>query len=466
MEHVHLIGIGGTGLSAIARVLLERGFRVTGSDLNYSPLAEDLDQAGAVVYTGHRAEQVEGADIVVRSSAVPDDNVEVQAALNAGIPVMKRSEFLGRLTRDDKVIAVAGSHGKTTTTAMLAWVLMELDQDPSFIVGGVVKNLHTNARSGKGGLFVIEADEYDEMFLGLQPDIAVVTNIEYDHPDYFPTPEDFKQAFRDFMGNVTDHGAMILCAEDPTAVDLRHEASIDQDVRFYGFYIPDFHYMARNLQPQEDGCYHFDFYTGDIGVELIEDVHLGIPGEHNVLNALAALAVVDQLGLSLEKAIHALAAFQGSGRRFDIRGEFSGVAIIDDYAHHPTQIKTAIETAKGRYPEGALWVIWQPHTFSRTKALLDGYSTAFEGADHVIVTQVYPSREERPPDFSISDVVKAIDHPDVRFQATFDEVENELMPALAPKDVVLILSAGDAIELSAHLSEMLSDKERKRGSQP
>lgn len=461
MEHVHLIGIGGTGLSAIARVLLERGYRVTGSDLDYSPLAEALDQSGAVVYTGHQAEQVEGADIVVRSSAVPDDNVEVQAALKAGIPVMKRSEFLEPLTRDDKVIAVAGSHGKTTTTAMLAWVLMELDQDPSFIVGGVVKNLHTNARSGEGSLFVIEADEYDEMFLGLHPEIAVVTNIEYDHPDYFPTPEAFKQAFRDFMGNVTDHGAMILCAEDPNTVDLRHEATMDQEVFFYGFHDPNFNYMARNLQPQEDGCYHFDFYTGDIGVELIEDVHLGIPGEHNVLNALAALAVVDQLGLPLEDAVQSLAGFQGTGRRFDIRGEFSGVVIIDDYAHHPTQIKSAIETAKARYSEGALWVIWQPHTFTRTTALLEEYASAFEGADHVIVTDVYPSREERPPDFSIADVVDAIDHPDVRLQATFDEVEGVLMSTLAPKDVVLILSAGDAIELSAQLAGTLSDKVKK-----
>jgi UDP-N-acetylmuramate--alanine ligase len=398
---------------------------------------------------------------VVRSSAVPDENVEVQAALHAGIPVLKRSEFLGQLTRDDKVIAVAGSHGKTTTTAILAWVLMELDQDPSFIVGGVVKNLHTNARSGKGGLFVIEADEYDEMFLGLHPDIAVVTNIEYDHPDYFPTPEDFKQAFRDFVGNVTDHGVMILCAEDPSTVKLRHQASVDQEVYFYGFYNPDFNYMARNLQPREDGCYHFDFYTGDIGVELIEDVHLGIPGEHNVLNALAALAVVDQLDLPLENSIQALAAFEGSGRRFEIRGEFSGVVIIDDYAHHPTQIKTAIETAGDRYPDGELWVIWQPHTFSRTMALLDGYSSAFGGADHVIVTEVYPSREEQPPGFSISEVVDAIDHPDVSLQSTFEEVEGNLVPKLAPKDVVLILSAGDAIELSAQLAGTLSNDEKK-----
>ncbi len=465
MEHVHLIGIGGTGLSAIARVLLERGYRVTGSDLNYSPLAESLDQDGAVVYTGHQAEQVEGADVVVRSSAVPEENVEVQAALHAGIPVMKRSEFLGQLTRDDRVVAVAGSHGKTTTTAMLAWILMELDQDPSFIVGGVVNNLSTNARSGKSPLFVIEADEYDEMFLGLHPEIAVVTNIEYDHPDYFPTPEDFKQAFRDFVGNVTDQGAMILCAENPATVALRHEATMDQEVFFYGFQDPNFNYMARNLQCQEDGSYQFDFYIGDLGVELIEDVHLGIPGEHNVLNALAALAVVDRLGLSLEEAIDALAAFKGSGRRFEVRGEFSGVVIIDDYAHHPTQIKTTIETAEDRYPEGELWVIWQPHTFSRTMALLDGFTDAFDGADHVIVTKVYPSREERPPEFSISDVVQAIDHPDVVLQSTFDEVESYLVPKLAPEDVVLILSAGDAIDLSAQLAKTLSGKVKKRGNE-
>ena len=459
MEHVHLIGIGGTGLSAIARVLLERGYRVTGSDLIFSPLAEALERAGAEVYTGHRAEQVQGADIVVRSSAVPDENAEVQSALNAGIPVLKRAEFLDCLTRDDRVVAVAGSHGKTTTTAMLAWVLMKLDQDPSFIIGGVVENLHTNARSGEGSIFVIEADEYDEMFLGLHPEIAVVTNVEYDHPDYYPTPEAFKGAFQDFVGNLTPGGTLILCAEDAGAVSLRHDITLDQDVFFYGFDSPDFNYMARNLRKQEDGSYHYDLYTGDITVDLIEDVHLGIPGKHNVLNSLAALAVVDQLDLSLEKAIAALADFKGSGRRFDIRGEFSGVVIIDDYAHHPTEIKATIETARDRYPDGGIWVVWQPHTFSRTMTLLDRFSTAFNGADHVLITDVYPSREERPADFSISAVVNSIDHDDVTLQPTFDEAASYLVPELVPGDVVLVLSAGDAVELSAHLAEMLSDEE-------
>ena len=459
MEHIHLIGIGGTGLSAIARVLLERGYRVSGSDLEYSALADSLMQAGALIHTGHEAENVRGADIVIRSSAVPDDNVEVQEARERGIPVVKRAEFLPRLTEGQKLIAVAGSHGKTTTTAMLAWILMALDQDPSFIVGGVVENLHTNARAGDGDYFVIEADEYDEMFLGLEPEVAVVTNVEYDHPDYYPTPQAFEEAFRSFVGQLKSGGSLVLCAEDPGARGLRHEIDLDQDVYFYGFDNPDFNYMARNLQGQDDGSYRFDFYTADIAMELFQHVELGIPGEHNVLNALAALGVVDVLGLSVEQATAALADFQGSGRRFDIRGEFAGVVIIDDYAHHPTEIRTTIRAAKDRYQDRDLWVVWQPHTFSRTVALQDEFRNCFQEAEHVVVTAVYPSREEKPQGFSMAEIVQNIDHGDVTYQAEFDAARSHLMSHVADGDVVLIFSAGDAVDLSADLAHTLSQQQ-------
>ncbi len=460
MEHIHLIGIGGTGLSAIARVLLERGYRVSGSDLEYSELADSLLQAGALIHTGHEAENVRGADIVIRSSAVPDDNVEVQEARERDIPVVKRAEFLPRLTEGQKLIAVAGSHGKTTTTAMLSWILMELDQDPSFIVGGVVENLHTNARAGNGEYFVIEADEYDEMFLGLEPEVTVVTNVEYDHPDYYATPQDFEQAFRAFVGRLKSGGSLVLCAEDPGARDLRHEVDLDQDVYFYGFDNPDFNYMARNLQRQDDGGYRFDFYTADIAMELFQQVQLGIPGEHNVLNALAALGVVDVLGLSVERATAALADFQGSGRRFDIRGKYAGVVIVDDYAHHPTEIRTTIRAAKDRYPEQDVWVVWQPHTYSRTLTLQDGFSTCFQEAEHVVVTAVYPSREEKPEGFSMPEIVRDIDHGDISYQAEFEAARSYLVSRLAEGDVVLIFSAGDAVDLSADLARTLSQQDR------
>jgi len=460
MEHVHLIGIGGTGLSAIARVLLERGYRVSGSDLEYSELADSLMQAGALIHTGHEAENVRGADIVIRSSAVPEDNVEIKEARQRGIPVVKRSEFLPRLTEGQKLIAVAGSHGKTTTTAMLAWMLMELDQDPSFIVGGLVENLHTNARAGDGEYFVIEADEYDEMFLGLEPEVSVVTNVEYDHPDYYTTPQAFNQAFQSFVGQLKSGGSLVLCAEDPGARDLRHEIDLDQDVYFYGFDNPDFNYMARNLQCQEDGSYRFDFYTADIAMELFQRVQLGIPGEHNVLNALAALGVVDILGLSVDRATAALADFQGSGRRFDIRGEFASVVIIDDYAHHPTEIRTTIRAAKDRYPEQDVWVIWQPHTFSRTLALQNDFATCFQEAEHVVVTAVYPSREETPEGFSMAEIVREFDHGDISYQAEFEAARSYLMSHLSEGDVVLIFSAGDAVDLSADLAHDLSQRNR------
>ncbi len=214
MKHIHFIGIGGTGLSAIAKVLLEQGYKVSGSDLTISPLAEAVEKAGATIYLGHQAEHIHGADIVVRSSAVPDQNEEIQAALAAQVPVLRRSEFLGRLMEGKEVTAIAGSHGKTTTTSMIAWILSKLDMDPSFIVGGVIVNLKTNARAGEGFDFVIEADEYDYMFLGLSPTRAVITNIEHDHPDLFPTAESFQDAFREFVNRLEPEVNLFLCAED------------------------------------------------------------------------------------------------------------------------------------------------------------------------------------------------------------------------------------------------------------
>lgn len=454
MRHIHFIGIGGSGLSAIARVLLERGESVSGSDRQLSPLAEGLRQAGARLYPGHQAENVHGADLVVRSSAIPDENVEVQEARALGIPVMKRAEFMKDFLHGYQVIAVAGTHGKTTTTAMIAWILTYLGADPSFIIGGWSKNLGANARHGKGTHFVIEADEYDYMFLGLAPWIAVVTNIEYDHPDCFPSPEIFYQAFQAFTERILPSGDLIACQDDRGARRLLDENK-PGNRQFHRYALEsisggvEVDYYARNLTPTRQGGFRFEVYRHS---ERLAQVSLQVPGIHNVRNALAALAVIDLLHLPVSAAAQALDKFQGTGRRFEVRGEVNGITVIDDYAHHPTEIKTTLTTVRQVYPHSDIWAVWQPHTYSRTRTLMSAYAEAFEAADHVLVTDIYPAREPSPSDgFSSRQVVEAIRHQDVRYSASLKETADYLLGNLHSGSVLIVLSAGDADKISSEV---------------
>ena len=455
MTHIHLIGIGGTGISAIARVLLESGYTVSGSDMIESPLAQDVRAAGAQVFIGHNAENIAGADLIVRSSAIPDANVEVQAAIQNKVPVLKRADFLGQLMKDRQGIAIAGTHGKTTTTAMIAWMLSALGQDPSYIVGSVVSNLGTNAHAGDGAAFVIEADEYDRMFLGLKPQIAVITNLEHDHPDIYPTPEDFRGAFQDFVGCVNPDGLLLLCGDDPGALDLLPTAQA-RNLRTltYGINNPDVDYRAANLRAVPGSGYAFDMVAfRDSHSPAVE---LQVPGKYNMLNALAAFAVADHLQLPWDATTQALSAFRGTGRRFDVLGEASGVTIIDDYAHHPTEIQATLSAAKERYPGQDLWVVWQPHTYSRTKLLFDAFAASFANAHHVVVPEVYRSREPVDPDFSAQQVVKAMRHRDAHFIPELQDVTSFLLARLKPNDVLLVLSAGDADQVSAQVLASLA----------
>jgi UDP-N-acetylmuramate--alanine ligase len=454
MAKVHFIGIGGSGLSAIARLLLERGDTVTGSDRVLSPFAVDLQKAGATVYIGHHPRYVTGADWVVRSSAVPDDNPEVQAALMANIPVYKRADFLGQLMADKTGIAVAGTHGKTTTTAMIAWVLSELKRNPSFIIGSGMKNLGVNARAGKGNVFVIEADEYDRMFLGLKPRIEIVTNLEHDHPDCYPTFEDMLAAFESFVDLLPADGTLIVCADDKGTAPLITRArkagkavvgyALQSDMTINS---PNW-IQARGLKPNSLGGFSFNVASNLSGGLSSVSIDLQVPGEHNVRNALAALAVVELLGLSTQKAAKALANFSGTGRRFELRGEAKGVMIIDDYAHHPTEIIATLAAARTRYPGRRIVAVWQPHTYSRTQTLFADFSRAFKDADEVIVSDVYASREAKQ-DFTSAEVVSAMPHASARYIATLQEISQYLIDHLQSGDVLLVLSAGDADQVSA-----------------
>jgi UDP-N-acetylmuramate--alanine ligase len=457
MTRIHLIGIGGTGLSAIARVLLEMGHTVSGSDSLESAFTHDLEAAGAIIHIGHRPENIRNADLVVRSSAIPDDNPEVIAARAFNILVLKRADFLGSLMDGKIGIAIAGTHGKTSTTAMIAWVLFSQKRDPSFIVGGVLSNLGVNARAGKGPLFVIEADEYDRMFLGLRPAIEVVTNIEYDHPDCYPTPADFQEAFVEFMYKLPVDGVLVACNDDPGARYLLEKAEIlGKSVIPYGLVSPSesgkpLQVSAGKLVPNEKGGFSFDASVqGNLA-----HIELQVPGRHNVLNALAALAVSQLLKLPLQDSVRALELFTGSKRRFEVRGEVNGIVIVDDYAHHPAEIIATLAAARARYPTRRIWAVWQPHTYSRTQALLDGFASAFVDADEVIITEIYPARESQQT-FSSRQVVDAMTR-EVHFIPTLSEVSDFLSRNLHSGDALLVLSAGDADRISTEMLTRLKE---------
>ncbi|RPJ27114.1 MAG: UDP-N-acetylmuramate--L-alanine ligase [Chloroflexi bacterium] len=464
MTHVHFIGIGGSGLSAIARLLLESGYTVSGSDRTLTPFAEEVRKAGALVYVGHHPRNLKGADWVVRSSAIAEDNPEVEGAELAGIPVYKRADFLGRLMEDKIGIAIAGTHGKTTTTAMLAWVLSELGRDPSFIVGGVVNNLGVNAHAGKGKTFVIEADEYDNMFLGLKPQIAVVTSVEHDHPDFFPTLDSMFQAFEKFVNLLPADGTLIVCAEDPGAVALIQSARKDGR-NFVSYGVQNemtintpLWVQARDVRPNERGGFDFTAITNLAGKTATSpQVSLQVPGQHNVRNALAVLAVISVLGLSRRKAAQALAEFTGTGRRFELRGEVNGISIFDDYAHHPTEIKATLSGARARFPQARIWAVWQPHTYSRTKTLFLDFARAFKDANEVIVTEVYAAREPKE-DFTSAEIVSSMPHLSARYIETLSQVTEYLLKHLQPGDVVLVLSAGDADQISTDVLKGLKER--------
>jgi UDP-N-acetylmuramate--alanine ligase len=458
MTRIHLIGIGGTGLSAIARVLLEMGHTVSGSDRAESSFTRDLQSAGVTIHIGHSSMNVAGADLVVRSSAIPDDNPEVVAARALRIPVVKRADFLGSLMDGKIGITIAGTHGKTTTSAMLAWLLTALEQEPTFIVGGVLANLGVNARAGKGETFIIEADEYDRMFLGLKPTIEVITNIEHDHPDCYPTLADLQAAFMDFLQLLPGNGTLVACAEDTGAYALLTKAEkMGKTVLAYGFKPTSSDGRATETYTSllsVNGKGGFTFSASVLGKPAM--VELQVPGKHNILNALAALTVTELLGLPLTEAAQALGQFSGTGRRFEVRGEADEVIVIDDYAHHPTEIQATLAAARARYPRSPLWVVWQPHTYSRTKMLMEEFANSFGNADEVIVTEVYPAREPKQ-DFSSKQVVEAMHRP-AHFIAELAEVSNYLNTHLRPGDVLLVLSAGDADQVStkvlAHLKEI------------
>lgn len=450
----HLIGIGGAGLSALGTVLHELGYAVSGCDRSPSPFVEALRALGVPVDLGHDPGHVQRAEVVVPSSAIPRDHPELRAAEEQGRKVVKREAVIGALMAERLGIAVAGTHGKTTTTAMLAWIAMAAGRDPSFIVGGLIRGMDRNARAGRGDLFIVEADEYDRMFLGLRPRIAVVTTIEHDHPDCYPTAEDFFEAFRAFADRVPPDGLLILCHADPGARRLADllEAQGRRVVR-YGWG-PPARWWA---QPQ--GVDRFEIYREE---QRIGELTLSVPGHHHGLNALAAMAAAEAAGIPPTVALEALGRFPGTARRFEVKGEAQGVLVIDDYAHHPGEIRATLRAARGRYPGRSIWAVFQPHTYSRTRALLEEFARSFEDADHVILVPIYAAREADPQDIRSQDIVDRMRHPDARFLPDFDAAVADLRARVRPGDVVLTLGAGDGHQIGERLLECLRSSEERR----
>ena len=441
-QRIHFVGIGGAGLSAIARILLERGYSVSGSDLRGSALTAALAQDGARVHLGHDGRYVQGADFVLATSAAQLDHVEIAAAKALSIPVFRRKEFMPAILHGCDTIAVAGAHGKTTTTSMIIHILQTAGKDPSFIVGGIMASTGENAAVGTGPSFVIEADEYENMFHGLNPNLAVVTNVEHDHPDFFRTPAQLRSAFAAFVASLADDGALVVCADDEAACDLaKARRAFGGKVISYGIENPAADWRATDLR-----------FCGEMVAASIAlrgcaraELQLRVPGAHNVLNALAALAVADERGVRPEEGAAALSSFQSTARRFEVRGERDGVIVIDDYAHHPTEIRVNIEAARLRYPERQICAVWQPHTYSRIQTFWSGFVSAFDGADQVIVTPIYAAREAPLKGVTGEALAEAISSRRPAFYSpTFDDVVEMLNRSAKAPAVVLIFSAGDA----------------------
>ena len=444
VQQIHFVGIGGVGMSGIGSVMLNLGYRVTGSDIVESDVTERLREMGAKVTIGHSADSVAQADVVVTSTAVSTDNIEVKAAVDAGIPVIPRAEMLGELMRFRQGIAVAGTHGKTTTTSLIAAVLAAAGMDPTFIVGGLVKSVSGNARLGSGRWLIAEADESDASFLYLQPYLAVVTNIDSDHMDFYGGSFDrLVSTFADFLSHLPFYGLAILCADDPIVADLR--VRLKKPVLTYGTE-RGADYYASEIRPQGSHMM-FHVHLPD-GARL--PIDLALAGRHNVLNALAAIAVADKVGASHESIVEGLKNFQGIDRRFEILGELSvaggSAVVVDDYAHHPNEIAATLEAVSGCWPDRRRVVVFQPHRYTRTRDLLDEFAALLAAETQLVVTGVYPAGEEVIASASgpvLCERIRALGGVDPVYLEDVFLLPDKLPELVQPGDVVLTLGAGN-----------------------
>ena len=445
--HVHFIGIGGISMSGLAAVLLKRGFTVSGSDAKKSPLTQWLTDLGAsVAYPQSAANISDDIDVVVYTAAIHPDNPEYAAVCAKNIPMLSRAELLGQLMNNYELpVAVAGTHGKTTTTSMLSHIMMHAELDPTISVGGILHSIGGNVRIGESEYFLTEACEYTNSFLTLSPKIGIILNIDADHLDFYKDLDDIRHSFRLFAEKIPADGTLIINASTPNLEELT--AGLACQVVTFGIGCGD--YQAVNLGFNDRGCGSFDLKKGDT---ILGHFELSVPGEHNIANAASAIAVGDLLELPAPVIAEGLLSFVGTDRRFQKKGEIAGVTIIDDYAHHPTEIKATLHAAQ-KYPCKTVWCVFQPHTYTRTKSLLDEFVEALSHADKVVLADIYAARETDTLGVSSDDLRQKLEAmgKEAYFFPTFDEIENFLLENCEPGDMIITMGAGDVVQIGENL---------------
>jgi UDP-N-acetylmuramate--alanine ligase len=453
VQHIHFVGIGGIGMSGIAEVLSNLGYRVSGSDARKSPVTERLEQLGMTIAEGHSAANVGDAHVVVRSTAIRDDNPEVIEARQRAIPVIPRAEMLAELMRlKTYVVAVAGSHGKTSTTSMIATVLGHAGVDPTAVVGGVVSAFGSNARLGKSDVLVAEADESDRSFLMLTPTFAIVTNIDREHMDYYADMEDVQKCFTDFVNKVPFYGAAILCLDDPHV-----QAVIPQVKRrrvTYGL-TAQADISAHNIQHNQNFGSRFTVLRGH---EAIGEINLPVPGKHNVYNALAAIATGFEFDVPFETIAEALSTFTNADRRFQFKGEANGIMVVDDYGHHPTEVKATLAAAKTGSAGRRIVTLFQPHRFTRTQDQMEEFARSFNNSDVLLVMDIYAASEdpiEGITSQALTDRIRAYGHKHAHYIGGMDGAAAKVLDYAREGDLVLTLGAGSVYRIGEQVLETL-----------
>ena len=446
--HVHFIGFGGISMSGLAEILLKEGFAISGSDNKESALTSHLTQQGATIFYGQKASNIiDGIDVVVYTAAIHEDNEEYAQAIKKGLPMLSRAELLGQLmTNYDVPIAISGTHGKTTTTSMLSHILLAGEMDPTISVGGILKAIGGNIKVGKSELFVTEACEYTNSFLHFFPKISVILNIDEDHLDFFKDLDDIRCSFHRFAKLLPKDGTLIINGN----IDKLDRITEGLDCRIikYGD-DSSMDYSATNISHNKLGEASFDLVKSGVFVDRIS---LSVNGDHNVSNALAAIAVSDLLGVSLDTMKKGLKEFTGTDRRFEYKGEMDGVTIIDDYAHHPTEINATLTAAK-YYPHRELWCVFQPHTYTRTKALFHEFVEALAHADHVVLSDIYAARETDNLGISSKDIADALKEKgcDAYYFSSFEDIQDFCVEKCQKGDLLITMGAGDVVNIGEEL---------------
>ena len=449
-KNIHMIGIGGISMSGIAEILANLGFSVTGSNNVDSEILHTLRKAGIKVFIGHNAQNVVGSDCVVYTAAIPQNNVELVHAKELGIPTIERSDFLGELTRCYKnTIAISGTHGKTTTTSLVSLCFLEAKKDPSIQVGAILEELNGNYRVGNSEHFIIEACEYVESFLKFSPKSEIILNIDNDHLDYYKNFENIKKAFIKYVKLLPDDGHLIINADDLNCLDL--PVYTKASTIKYGIENEDVDFQAKNIQFDEDGFPEFDVYKYN---EFYGHIKLSILGKHNVLNVLACIALCDTYEISKTDIINAISKFKGADRRFEYKGNVNGAKIFDDYGHHPTEVfATAKALENKKYNES--WVVFQPHTYSRTFNLLNDFAHSLLEFDHIIITDIYAARETNTYNISSKDLVDEINKlgKEAIYIPLLEDCASYLKNNVKQNDIVLTLGAGTVTNVGPMIAE-------------